>query len=121
MPYVSAFDSDTDFPVDPQTIDMFQDDEPQFRSGWSGVFRYGEVVHFLEYLDATHPTRSLPFDGSPGCNYSVRTREIVGPNATEPGLCRALLTDDTRTPSRSMMPLHHLAAGEADLPGNRAH
>ena len=88
VPVTYAFDADTDFPLDEDTVSVPEDD--LWGGDRLGLIDYGDAAHILHYRDFRHPVAAWPLSGGPACRFKTHTVERVGPGAVEPELCRSL-------------------------------
>jgi hypothetical protein len=88
VPMTYAFDADTDFPLDEDTLSVPEDD--LWGGDRLGLIDYGDTAHILQYRDFRHPVATWPLSAGPSCRFKTHTVERVGPGAVEPELCRSL-------------------------------
>jgi hypothetical protein len=93
FPAIHAFESDTDFPVKGGSLTIPGGEALGSRDNLGLLQRWGKA-HILYYSDTHHPVASGTPAGDETCQFHSEFDETVGPNSTEPDLCRSLSKGD---------------------------
>ena len=91
VPVIYAFDAISDLPIDEAEFQVPGGD--LWGGDQLGLVVYRGEAQILHFRDFRHPAATSPLSSGESCRFKAETIQRIGPKTTEPGLCKALMSD----------------------------